>query len=89
MFANFTIRISEPFQAIAVPTTAIVREGDGSMAVWVTTDRKTFDKRLVKTGLQQNDMTQILEGLQPGQLVVTEGGVFVSNKAAGGDSASD
>jgi cobalt-zinc-cadmium efflux system membrane fusion protein len=89
MFANFTIRISEPFQATAVPNTAIVREGDGSMAVWITTDRKRFDKRIVKTGLQQNGMTQILEGLQPGQPVVTEGAVFLSNKAAGGDNASD
>jgi cobalt-zinc-cadmium efflux system membrane fusion protein len=87
MFANFTIRIAEPFQATAVPNTAIVREGDGSMAVWVTTDRKHFDKRLVRTGMQQNGMTQILEGLQPGQLVVTEGAVFISNKAAGGDGA--
>jgi cobalt-zinc-cadmium efflux system membrane fusion protein len=89
MFANFTIRISEPFQATAVPSTAIVREGDGSMAVWITTDRKLFDKRIVKLGMQENGMTQILEGLQPGQLVVIEGAVFISNKAAGGDNASD
>jgi cobalt-zinc-cadmium efflux system membrane fusion protein len=87
MFANFTIRISEPFQATAVPNSAIVREGDGSFAVWMTTDRRRFDKRIVKIGMQQNDMTQILEGLQPGQLVVTEGAVFLSNKAAGGGSA--
>jgi len=87
MFANFTIRISEPFQSTAVPNTSIVREGDGSMAVWVTTNRKRFDKRIVKIGMQQDGNTQILEGLQPGQLVVTEGAVFLSNKAAGGGSA--
>ena len=84
MFANFTIRISAPVQATAVPTAAIVREGDGSMTVWTTTDRRHFEKRMVRTGLQQGGTTQILEGLKPGELVVAEGAVFVSNKALGG-----
>lgn len=89
MFANFTISISAPIQATAVPNSAVVREGDGSMSVWVTTDRKRFEKRTVKIGLQQDGMTQILEGLEPGELVVTEGAVFVSNRAAAGSSAAD
>jgi membrane fusion protein, heavy metal efflux system len=89
MFANFTISISAPIQATAVPNSAVVREGDGSMSVWVTTDRKRFEKRIVKIGLQQDGMTQILEGLEPGELVVTEGAVFVSNRAAAGSSAAD
>jgi membrane fusion protein, heavy metal efflux system len=89
MFANFTISISAPIQATAVPNSAAVREGDGSMSVWVTTDRKHFEKRAVKIGLQQDGMTQILEGLEPGELVVTEGAVFVSNKAATGSNAVD
>jgi cobalt-zinc-cadmium efflux system membrane fusion protein len=89
MFANFTISISAPIQAPAVPNSAVVREGDGSMSVWVTTDRKRFEKRAVKIGLQQDGMTQILEGLEPGELVVTEGAVFVSNKAATGSNAAD
>jgi cobalt-zinc-cadmium efflux system membrane fusion protein len=89
MFANFTIRIAAPIEATAVPNSAVVREGDGSMSVWVTTDRKRFEKRTVKIGLQQNGVTQILEGLQPGELIVTEGAVFVSNKAAGGSGVPD
>ncbi len=83
MFATFTIRIAAPITATAVPNDAIVREGDGSMTVWVTTDRRRFVKRAVKTGMQQNGTTEILEGLQPGELVVTDGAVFVSNKAFG------
>jgi cobalt-zinc-cadmium efflux system membrane fusion protein len=59
------------------------------MSVWVTTDRKRFEKRTVKIGLQQDGTTQILEGLEPGELVVTEGAVFVSNKALGASGASD
>ncbi len=89
MFANFTIRIAPPFQAAAVPAAAIVREGDGSMSAWVTADRRHFDKRTVRIGLQQNGMTQILDGLRTGELVVSEGAVFVSNKALGGTGAGD
>lgn len=83
MFANFTIEYAEPIQATAVPSSGVVREGDGSMSVWVTKDRQHFERRIVKTGLQQNGMTQILDGLAHGELIVAEGAVFVSNKALG------
>jgi len=58
-----------------------VREGDGTMTVWVTTDRRRFAKRTVTVGIQQQSgSSQILAGLQPGELVVTDGAVFLSNK---------
>ena len=51
------------------------------MTVWVTTDRRRFVKRTVKVGIQQQDgWSQILEGLEPGEMVVTDGAVFLSNK---------
>jgi len=49
------------------------------MAVWVTTDRKRLVRRTVKIGLQQDGFAQILEGLQPGELVATESALFLSN----------
>lgn len=79
MFANFTIRIGDSIEATSVPNSAVVREGDGTMTVWVTTDRRHFEKRTVKTGLQQRSVTQIVEGVQPGDLVVTDGAIFLSN----------
>ena len=54
----------------------MVREGDGTMTVWVTTDRRRFDKRTVRIGLQQGGFVQVLEGLQPGELVATEGALL-------------
>lgn len=51
------------------------------MTVWVTTDRRRFVKRTVRVGIQQQGgWSQILEGLVPGELVVTDGAVFLSNK---------
>jgi len=80
MFATFTIELGSAADQPAVPNSAIVREGDGSMTVWVTTDRRHFEKRVVKTGLQQGGVTQILDGLQAGELIATDGAIFISNK---------
>ncbi len=82
MFATFVIRTGEPVRATAVPLDGVVREGDGTMTVWVTADRRRFTKRTVKIGLQRDGYRQILEGLQPGELVATEGALFLSNALA-------
>jgi cobalt-zinc-cadmium efflux system membrane fusion protein len=80
MFATFTIRIGDPVESPAVLNEAVVREGDGTMALWVTTDRRHFEKRPVRIGLLQNGQAQILDGALPGELTATDGAVFLSNK---------
>jgi membrane fusion protein, heavy metal efflux system len=82
MFANFVIRTGDPVRSPAVPLDGVVREGDGTMTVWVTTDRHRFIKRTVKIGLERDGYRQILEGLQPGELVATDGAIFLSNMLA-------
>ena len=79
MFASFVIRVGDPVRSVAMPVNGVTREGDGTMTVWVTSDRRHFVKRTVKLGLQQDGWDQVLEGLQPGETVVTDGAVFVSN----------
>lgn len=86
MFASFVIRVGDPVRSLAVPAAGVVREGDGTMTVWVTSDGRRFVKRTVKVGLQQDGWSQILEGLQPGETVVTDGAVFLSNKLLLGDA---
>jgi cobalt-zinc-cadmium efflux system membrane fusion protein len=86
MYASFVIRVGDPVRSLAVPAEGVVREGDGTMTVWVTSDKRRFMKRTVKIGLQQDGWSQILEGLQPGEVVVTEGAVFLSNKLVLGDA---
>jgi len=79
MLASIMIRVREPLEAVAIPATGVVREGDGTMTVWVTTDRHQFLQRTVKLGLQRDRWDQIVEGLKPGELAVIEGGIFLSN----------
>jgi cobalt-zinc-cadmium efflux system membrane fusion protein len=86
MFATFVIRVGDAARSLAVPAEGVVREGDGTMTVWVTSDRRHFTKRTVKIGLQQDGWDQILEGLSPGETVVSDGAVFLSNKLLLGDA---
>jgi membrane fusion protein, heavy metal efflux system len=79
MFANFVIRTGDPVRSPAVPLDGVVREGDGTMTVWVTADRRRFTRRTVRIGQQNGGYRQILEGVQVGELVATEGALFLSN----------
>ncbi len=86
MFASFVIHIGDPMRSLAVPAEGVVREGDGTMTVWVTSDSRHFIKRTVRIGLQQDGWDQILDGLSAGETVVTDGAVFLSNKLLLGDA---
>lgn len=79
MLAAIVIRTAEPVESLAVPTSAVVREGDGSMITWVTPDQRHFSQSSLTLGLQQGGRYQVLSGLKPNELVVAEGGVFLSN----------
>jgi cobalt-zinc-cadmium efflux system membrane fusion protein len=88
MFANFTISIGAPMRSPAVPVDGVVREGDGTMTIWVTADRRRFTRRKVQIGDEHDGYRQILGGVQPGELVATEGAIFLSNALATASAAS-
>lgn len=79
MLANFVIRVQNPVEATAIPANGVVREADGTMTAWVTSDRRHFQQRVIHTGLRSNGQVQILDGLHQGELAVTDGAVFLGN----------
>jgi len=82
MFATFVITTGEPIRAPAVPQNALVREMDGSITAWTTTDRKHFIRRRVSPGARQNNLVEIKSGLTPGEQLVSDGAIFLSNQVA-------
>jgi cobalt-zinc-cadmium efflux system membrane fusion protein len=56
-----------------------VREGDGTMTVWVTTDRHRFTQRKITLGMQRDGYDQVIDGLKQGEMVVTDGAVFLDS----------
>jgi membrane fusion protein, heavy metal efflux system len=79
MFANFKIAIEEASTTPAVPTEAVIREGDVA-TVWVETEPMLFKRRVVDIGIQQDGLVQIRSGLNFGELVVARGAIFVDNE---------
>ncbi len=86
MFVSFVIVVGDPVRAAAVPLNGVVREGDGTMTVWVTRDRHHFVKRTVRIGLQHEGYDEVLEGVAPGDQIVTDGAVFLDSLASGDES---
>lgn len=79
MLADVVIRVKDPVEATAIPAEGVVRESDGTMTAWVTTDGHKFLQRKIKIGLQTDGRYQVLDGLKPGEMAVTEGAVFLDN----------
>lgn len=62
-----------------VPSSAVVREGDGD-AVFVQTGPNRFVLRNVLLGEEYRDMRVVLEGLHPGEKIVTAGAFHLNNE---------
>ncbi|HEX8302968.1 efflux RND transporter periplasmic adaptor subunit [Sphingomonas sp.] len=76
MLLSVTIE-SKARMSPAVPELAVVGEGEQSFVFLIDGDKV---KRVpVKTGLKQDGKVEILEGLEPGQRVVTEGVVKITD----------
>ncbi|MGC1886205.1 MAG: efflux RND transporter periplasmic adaptor subunit [Stellaceae bacterium] len=80
MFANFSIITGEAATAPAVPQRAIIYEGD-TARVWVAADDGTIAAHSIRTGRITDGMVEILEGLTPGEKVVTSGALFIDRAA--------
>jgi cobalt-zinc-cadmium efflux system membrane fusion protein len=86
MFASFVIVTGDPVTAAAMPLDGVVREGDGSMTVWVTADGHHFTQRVVKLGLQSDGYDQVVDGVRLGERVVVKGAIILDNIVNGGET---
>jgi membrane fusion protein, heavy metal efflux system len=83
MFANFRILTSEASNAPAVPESAVVYEGELAH-VWVLSGDGLLAYRSIRTGRNNDGMVEVLDGLKPGERVVTKGGLFIDQVAVPG-----
>jgi membrane fusion protein, heavy metal efflux system len=80
MYATVTIFTEEGDSWPAIPRDAVIYEGSNAR-VWVAHDDTTIERRAIRPGLINDGMIQVLEGLQPGEKVVTKGGLFIDRAA--------
>ncbi|MBV8470729.1 MAG: efflux RND transporter periplasmic adaptor subunit [Burkholderiaceae bacterium] len=86
MLTTFEARVGASMHSVAVPMNGAVREGDGTMNAWVTTDKHHFVQRQITLGKDQNGYHQVLNGLKPGELIAVDGAVLLSNMFKAGNS---
>lgn len=79
--------------AIQLPPSAIVPGENGGTSVLVITPDSTVKSKAVTVGLRTDKSVQILSGVTPGDMVVTEGGYGLDNgtevKLGGDEGAED
>jgi cobalt-zinc-cadmium efflux system membrane fusion protein len=63
-------------EAVLVPAGS-VQDESGTQVVYVQTGGENFERRLVRVGARDGDQVAILDGLQPGQRVVSKGGYLI------------
>ncbi len=72
MYADLSILSEERNDVPLVPQAAIVTL-NSQPTVYVVLDDETVEQRDVTTGLENNDQVEILEGVEPGEIVVVAG----------------
>jgi len=87
MTAQVFFRLGEAKGVPLVPTQALRTRRDGSQSVRVVTPGGV-EERVVKTGLSNRTVTQIVDGLQPGETVVTGNAATAAPRPAGGSRPS-
>jgi membrane fusion protein, heavy metal efflux system len=80
MFANFRILTGEASESASVPAAAVVYEGEAAH-VWVVAGDGLLELRSIRTGRSSDGLIEVLEGLHPGEKVVTKGGLFIDQVA--------
>jgi len=80
MFADFLIKTGADQTAVAVPTAAVIYEGDQAR-VWVAERGQSLGLRNIKTGRTSEGEVEVLSGLNPGDQVVVSGALFIDRAA--------
>jgi cobalt-zinc-cadmium efflux system membrane fusion protein len=79
MFASFKIATNAGEDAPAIPSEAVIWEGEQAV-VWIEREPMVLQRRRVKVGMEQDGRMQVRDGLKSGDLVVSRGAIFVQNE---------
>jgi membrane fusion protein, heavy metal efflux system len=88
MFANVELPTKLTKQALAVSAGAL-QEVDGKDVVFIRRSDTQFEKREVEKGVTVKNQAEIVKGLSPGDLVVTQGAFHLKSILAGGELGED
>ncbi|MDO9713922.1 efflux RND transporter periplasmic adaptor subunit [Paracraurococcus lichenis] len=76
MRASLRIALGDPRRAVIIPVAALLENGP-EPAVWLVSGDDHIALRRVMPGIRLGDDVEILEGLRPGERIVTDGALFL------------
>lgn len=79
MFATLALPTSAPRTVVVVPSDA-VQDIDGTPTVFVRVDEEHFSPRPIRTGAAVGPWTEVLDGLDTGDQVVTKGALMLKSR---------
>lgn len=80
MFADVTIRTRRQVDAVVIPEQAVIRSGRREQ-VFVQRAPGKFEPREVQLGLRAEGLVQVLDGVQPGEEVVTSSQFLIDSES--------
>jgi RND family efflux transporter MFP subunit len=83
MFAKVHVLSGQEMKGLAIPASAVVDDGKQEVA-FALVSGEAFERRPLKLGVRDGEWVQVLDGLSPGDRVVTRGAWQVRLAAAGG-----
>jgi RND family efflux transporter MFP subunit len=83
MFADVHVLTGDERNVLAIPTSAVVDDGGESVA-YVEREGESFERRSLTLGVRDGDFVEVVDGLFPGERVVTRGAYYVRLAAASG-----
>ncbi|MCC6503756.1 MAG: efflux RND transporter periplasmic adaptor subunit [Deltaproteobacteria bacterium] len=86
MFATVRISTSEREKVLAVPESAVQRDGDKSI-VFVAIDEHEFEKRVIEVGPRIDGLHRILSGIKEGEKIVVKGAFTLKSEGQKGELA--
>lgn len=72
MYVRISVSQGSEANAFLIPQRAVRFESSGAASVWLVNDQQLVEKRAIKTGEMVGTSWHVLEGLQNGDLVITD-----------------
>jgi cobalt-zinc-cadmium efflux system membrane fusion protein len=77
LFLDITVTDRTQRSALVVPTSSVLYDEQNFPFVYVQVQHGQFAQRQVTLGTQQKDQVEVVNGLKPGEQVVSQGGLFL------------
>ena len=79
MFAKVIIADTGDHKRLMIPAKAVLSDGEKSKVVLALEDHK-FKTRIIKVGPESEGQVRVLDGLRPGEKIVTDGALFLKQE---------